>query len=110
MTGPSQKMINEQNNSRPVKKHYELQIKTLQIAPRDADELERILHCGKLTLILIYTNPQQQQSSNKPSSMLVRAIGTHHEEIATLREKIDSVEGKLKLILQLLEDKIKNKQ
>jgi hypothetical protein len=42
--------------------------------------------------------------------MVVGTIETHHEEIATLREKIDSVEGKLELILQLLDEKIKNKQ
>jgi hypothetical protein len=42
--------------------------------------------------------------------MVVGTIGIHHEEIATLREKIDSVDGKLELILQLLGDKIKNKQ
>jgi hypothetical protein len=42
--------------------------------------------------------------------MVVGTIGTHYEEIATLREKIDPVEGKLELILQLLEGKIKNKQ
>ena len=67
------------------------------------------LHCRRLTLILIYTNPQQQ-STNRPPTMVVGTIGIHHEEIATLREKIDSVDGKLELILQLLEDKIKNKQ
>jgi hypothetical protein len=42
--------------------------------------------------------------------MVVGTIGTHHEEIATFRKKIDSVEGKLELILQLLDEKIKNKQ
>jgi hypothetical protein len=70
---------------------------------------QRVLHCGRITLILIYTNPQQQ-STNGPPTMVVGTIGTHHEEIASLREKLDSVEGKLELILQLLEDKIKNKQ
>ena len=58
-------------------------------------------------LLLTY---QQQQSNNRPPAMIVGTIGTHREEIATLREKIDSVEGKLELILQLLDEKIKNKQ
>jgi hypothetical protein len=40
--------------------------------------------------------------------MVVGAIGIHHDEIATLREKIGSADGKLELILQLLEDKIRN--
>jgi hypothetical protein len=42
--------------------------------------------------------------------MVVGTIGIHHEEIANVRKKIDSVDRKLELILQLLEDKIKNKQ
>jgi hypothetical protein len=42
--------------------------------------------------------------------MVVGTIGTDYEEIATLREKIDSVEGKLELILQLLDEKVKNKR
>jgi hypothetical protein len=43
MIEASQKMINEQLNSRPVNEHFKLQIKTLQNAPRDADKLERLL-------------------------------------------------------------------
>jgi hypothetical protein len=42
MIDASQKMINEQNNP-IVNKHFELQIKILQNAPRDADKLERLL-------------------------------------------------------------------
>jgi len=44
MIEASQKMISEQNNSPPVNEHFKLQIKTLQNAPRDADDkLERLL-------------------------------------------------------------------
>jgi hypothetical protein len=44
MIEASQKMINEQNNNRPVNEHFKLQINTLQNAPRrDADKLERPL-------------------------------------------------------------------
>jgi hypothetical protein len=43
MIEASQRMINEQLNSRPVNEHFKLQIKTLQNAPRDADKLERLL-------------------------------------------------------------------
>jgi hypothetical protein len=39
----SQRMIGEQNNNPAVNKHFELQIKTLQNAPRDADKLEALL-------------------------------------------------------------------
>jgi hypothetical protein len=42
MIEASQRMINEQNNP-IVNKHFELQTKTLQNAPRDADELEWLL-------------------------------------------------------------------
>ena len=67
-------------------------------------------HCGRLKLILAYTNRYQQRSTNRPPNMVIGTIGIHHEEIATLREKIDLVDGKLELILQLVEDKIKNKK
>ena len=43
MIEASQKIINEQLNSPPVNEHFKLQIKTLQNAPRDAEELERLL-------------------------------------------------------------------
>jgi hypothetical protein len=49
MIEASQRMImtNSQGElggmSSPIKKHYELQIKTLQDAPRDLDKLERLL-------------------------------------------------------------------
>jgi hypothetical protein len=43
MIEASQKMINEQLNSRPVNEHFKLQIKTLQNAPRDPENLERLL-------------------------------------------------------------------
>jgi hypothetical protein len=43
MIEASQKMINEQLNSRPVNEHFKLQIKTLQDAPRDPEKLERLL-------------------------------------------------------------------
>jgi hypothetical protein len=39
----SQKMINKQNNNPAVNRHFKLQIKTLQNAPRDADKLELLL-------------------------------------------------------------------
>ncbi len=42
MIEASQKMINEKNNP-AVNKHFELEIKTLQNAPRDADKLEALL-------------------------------------------------------------------
>jgi hypothetical protein len=42
MIEASQKMINEQNNL-IINKHFELQIKTLQNAPTDADTLELLL-------------------------------------------------------------------
>jgi hypothetical protein len=42
MIEASQKMIGEQNNP-AVNKHFKLQIKTLQNAPRDEDKLERLL-------------------------------------------------------------------
>jgi hypothetical protein len=38
----SQSMIGEQNNP-IINKHFKLQIKTLQNAPRDPDKLERLL-------------------------------------------------------------------
>jgi hypothetical protein len=48
MIEASQKMINEQLNSPPVNEHFKLQIKTLQNAPRDADDkLERLLKVKK---------------------------------------------------------------
>jgi hypothetical protein len=43
MIESSQRMIWEQNNNPAVNKHFELQIKTLQNAPRDADKLEALL-------------------------------------------------------------------
>jgi len=44
MIEASQRMIEEQNNSRPVNEHFKLQIKTLrQNAPRDEDKLEQLL-------------------------------------------------------------------
>jgi hypothetical protein len=58
-----------------------------------------------ILLDLLLLTYQQQQSNNRPSAMVVGTIGTHREEIATLREKIDSVEGKLELILQLLDER-----
>jgi len=42
MIEASQRMINEQNNP-IVNKHFKLQIKTLQNAPRDTDRLEVLL-------------------------------------------------------------------
>jgi hypothetical protein len=42
MIESSQRMMGEQNNP-IVNKHFKLQIKTLQNAPRDADKLERLL-------------------------------------------------------------------
>jgi hypothetical protein len=42
--------------------------------------------------------------------MVVGTTGIHHDEISALREKIDSMDRKLKLILQLLEDVIIKKQ
>jgi hypothetical protein len=36
-------MINEQHINPAVNKHFKLQIKTLQNAPRDPDKLERLL-------------------------------------------------------------------
>ena len=36
-------MINEQHTNPIVNKHFELQIKTLQNAPRDPEKLERLL-------------------------------------------------------------------
>jgi hypothetical protein len=46
MIKASQGMINERNNP-IINKHFELQIKTLQNAPRDADKLERLLKIKK---------------------------------------------------------------
>jgi hypothetical protein len=43
MIEASQKIINEQNNTRPVNERFKLQIKTLQNAPREPDKLERLL-------------------------------------------------------------------
>jgi hypothetical protein len=43
MIEASQRMIGEQNNNPAINKHFELQIKTLQNAPRDPDKLERLL-------------------------------------------------------------------
>jgi hypothetical protein len=43
MIEASQKMIVEENNSPPVNRHFELEIKTLQNAPRDPDKWERLL-------------------------------------------------------------------
>ena len=43
MIDASQGMINEQLNSPTVNEYFELQIKTLQNAPRDPDKLERLL-------------------------------------------------------------------
>jgi hypothetical protein len=43
MIEASQRMINEEHNSRPVNEHFKLQIKTLQNAPRDPDKLEWLL-------------------------------------------------------------------
>lgn len=43
MIDASQRMINEQLNSPTVNEHFNLQIKTLQNAPRDPDKLERLL-------------------------------------------------------------------
>jgi hypothetical protein len=49
MIEASQKMINEQLNSPPVNEHFKLQIKTLQNAPRDADDkLERLLRLKEM--------------------------------------------------------------
>jgi flagellar basal body rod protein FlgF len=42
MIEASQRMIREQNNI-AVNRHFELEIKTLQNAPRDADKLEQLL-------------------------------------------------------------------
>jgi hypothetical protein len=42
MIESSQRMMGEQNNP-IVNKHFKLQIKTLQNAPKDADKLERLL-------------------------------------------------------------------
>ena len=42
--------------------------------------------------------------------MVVGTTWIHHDEISALREKIDSMDRKLKLILQLLEDVIIKKQ
>jgi hypothetical protein len=36
-------MINEQHVNPAVSRHFKLQIKTLQTAPKDADKLERLL-------------------------------------------------------------------
>jgi uncharacterized protein YbaP (TraB family) len=43
MIEASERMINERLNSLPVNKHFKLQIKTLQNAPREEDKLERLL-------------------------------------------------------------------
>jgi hypothetical protein len=45
MIESSERIIREQNNNNPaaVNKHFELQIKTLQNAARDADKLEALL-------------------------------------------------------------------
>jgi hypothetical protein len=43
MIEASQRMIGEQNNNSAVNRHLELEIKTLQNAPRDPDKLERLL-------------------------------------------------------------------
>jgi hypothetical protein len=43
MIEASQRMINEQHVNPAVNKHFKLQIKTLQTAPKDADKLERLL-------------------------------------------------------------------
>jgi hypothetical protein len=43
MIEASQSRINEQHNSSVVNKHFKLQIKTLQNAPRDPEKLEWLL-------------------------------------------------------------------
>jgi len=43
MIESSERMIGEQNHNPAVNKHFELQIKTLQNAPRDTDKLEALL-------------------------------------------------------------------
>jgi hypothetical protein len=43
MIEASQSMINDQLNSPPVNEQFKLQIKTLQNAPRDTEELEWLL-------------------------------------------------------------------
>ena len=43
MIESSERMIGEQNNNPAINKHFELRIKTLQNAPRDADKLEALL-------------------------------------------------------------------
>jgi hypothetical protein len=43
MIEASQRMIGEQNNNPVVNKHFELEIKTLQNAPRDVDRLQALL-------------------------------------------------------------------
>jgi hypothetical protein len=45
MIESSERIIGEQKNNNPaaVNKHFELQIKTLQNAARDADKLEALL-------------------------------------------------------------------
>jgi hypothetical protein len=44
MIESSERIIREQKNNNPaVNKHFELQIKTLQNAARDADKLEALL-------------------------------------------------------------------
>jgi hypothetical protein len=43
MIEASQRRINEQHIDPAVNKHFKLQIKTLQNAPRDPDKLERLL-------------------------------------------------------------------
>jgi hypothetical protein len=43
MIDTSQRIISEQHNNPIVNKHFKLQIKTLQNAPRDAEKLERLL-------------------------------------------------------------------
>jgi hypothetical protein len=48
MIEASQKMINEQLDSRPVNEHFKLQIMTLQNAPRDPDKLEALLRAKQI--------------------------------------------------------------
>jgi hypothetical protein len=43
MIEASERMTGQQNNNPAVNKHFQLEIKTLQTAPRDADKLERLL-------------------------------------------------------------------
>jgi hypothetical protein len=43
MIEASQRMINEEHGNPAINEHFKLQIKTLQNAPRDPDELQRLL-------------------------------------------------------------------